>query len=69
MQDLAPGPSARQLGLDAGDLVLIPRWGRSPGEGSTTNPSILTWEFHGQKSLSGYSPWSLGGPKELDTTD
>ena len=30
-----------------------------------THSSILAWEFHGQKSLVGYSPW---GPKELDMT-
>ena len=30
-----------------------------------THSSILAWEIHGQRSLVGYSPWSL---KELDTT-
>ena len=30
-----------------------------------THSSILTWEFHGQRSLMGYSPWGL---KESDTT-
>ena len=29
-------------------------------------PVFLPGEFHGQRSLVGYSPW---GPKELDTTD
>ena len=28
--------------------------------------SILAGEFHGQRSLVGYSPW---GHKELDTTE
>ena len=28
-----------------------------------THSSILPWEIHGQRSLSGYNPWSL---KELD---
>ena len=27
---------------------------------------LLPWEFHGQRSLEGYSPW---GPKKLDTTE
>ena len=45
----------------------IPRLGRSPGEG-TGNPLqyALPGEFHGQRSLTGYSPWS---PKELDVTE
>ena len=29
-------------------------------------PAFLSGEFHGQRSLAGYSPW---GPKELDTTE
>ena len=29
-------------------------------------PVFLTGEFHGQRSLVGYSPW---GRKELDTTE
>ena len=29
-------------------------------------PVFLTGEFHGQRSLVGYSPW---GHKELDTTE
>ena len=37
-------------------------WGR---EGQPT-PVFLPGEFHGQKSLVGYSPW---GCKELDTTE
>ena len=31
-----------------------------------SNPVFLPGEFHGQRSLVGYSPW---GPKELDTTE
>ena len=31
-----------------------------------THSSILAGEFHGQKSLAGYSPW---GHKEWDTTE
>ena len=38
--------------------------GRSPG-GGNGNPSLvfLLGEFHGQRTLAGYSPW---GHKELD---
>ena len=36
----------------------IPGLGRSPGEGKwLPTPVFLTGEFHGQKSLGGYSPW------------
>ena len=39
--------------------------GEDPLEkGMATQPSILPWEFHGQKSLVGYRPW---GCKESDT--
>ena len=31
-----------------------------------THSSILPGEFHGQRSLAGYSPW---GHRELDMTD
>ena len=42
--------------------------GRSPGEGSGNPPTpvFLPGEFHGQRSLRGYSPW---GCKESDTTE
>ena len=35
-------------------------------KGLATHSSILPGEFHGQRSLEGYSPWSH---KELDTTE
>ena len=47
-------------------------WVRSLGredpleEGMATHSSILPGEFHGQRSLAGYSPWCH---KELDTTE
>ena len=31
-----------------------------------TDSSILAWKSHGQRSLSGYSPW---GHKKSDTTE
>jgi hypothetical protein len=50
-----------------GDLVLVPRLGRPPGEGNS-NP--VQYSFlenpHGQRSLANYSPW---GHKESDMTE
>ena len=63
-----PGSSdMKESARNAGDLGLIPRWGRSPGEGngSPLQYSFLPGEFHGQRSLVGYSLW---GGKESDTT-
>ena len=40
---------------DIRDLGLIPRSGRSPGEGNG-NP-LQPGESHGQRSLAGYCPW------------
>ena len=61
------GLYGKESACKAGDLGSIPRLGRSPGEG-TGNPLqyALPGEFHGQRSLTGYSPW---GPKELDVTE
>ena len=59
---------------NAGDVRnsgLIPRAGRSPGEGESGNtgiptPVFLTGESHGQRRLVGYSPWEH---KESDMTE
>ena len=52
---------------NAGDQGLIPGLGRSSGEeyGNPLQYSCLE-NFHGQRSLAGYSPW---GRKESDTTE
>ena len=58
----------KNLSTDAGDrkdVSSIPGSGRSPREGNGT-PTFLPAEFHGQRSLEGYSPW---GHKELDMTE
>ena len=62
------GSDGKASAYNAGDLGSIPESWRSPGEG---NGDPLHWkflpgEFHGQRSLSDYSPW---GCKELDTTE
>ena len=50
-----------------GDLGLIPGLGSSPGEGNGNPlPIFFPGEFHGQRSLAGYSSW---GRKESDMTD
>ena len=43
---------------DVRDVGLIPRSGRSPGEGYGTTPIFFPGEFHGQRSMAGYSPES-----------
>ena len=41
-----------------GEPYLIPRWGRSTGEGKwLPTPVFLLGEFYGQRSLEGYSTW------------
>ena len=57
-----PGGSvSKESACNVGDLGLIPGLGRSPGEGSGNLPPVfLLGEFHGQRSLLGYSPWVTG---------
>ena len=56
-----PGDSvAKNLPANAGDLGSIPESGRFPGEGNgnsdwRTLQDLLAGEFHGQRSLVGYS--------------
>ena len=51
---------------DTRDAGSVPRWGRSPGEGKGNPLQYFHGEFHGQKTLAGYSPW---GCKESDMTE
>ena len=53
---------------NAGDPDLIPASGRKIPWRMTWQPTpeFLTGEFHGQRSLAGYSPWSCKG---LDMTE
>ena len=61
-----PGGSAgKESACNVRELGLIPGLGRSPREGNS-NTVFLLGEFHGQRSLAGYSPW---GHKELDRTE
>ena len=57
------GSDGKETACNAGDLGLISGVGRSSGEGN--GYPFWPGEFHGQSSLTDYSPW---GCKELDTT-
>ena len=60
------GLDCKDSACSAGDLGSISGLGRSPGEGSGNPLQVfLTGKSHGQRSLSGYSPW---GCKESDMT-
>ena len=64
---LPGGSDDKESPCHAGDADSIPGLGRSPGEREwQPTPVFLPGEFHGQRSLAGYSPWS---PRELDTTE
>ena len=49
-----------------GDLGSILVWKDPLQDGMATTLVFLPGEFHGQKSLVGYSPW---GRKEWDSTE
>ena len=60
------GSDNKESACNVGDLGLIPRQGRSPGEGHGNPLQYSCLENpHGQRSLVGYSPQ---GHKELYTT-
>ena len=61
------GLDGKESACNAGNLGLIPRSGRSPGEkNGNPIPVFLPGKSHGQRSLVGYSP---GGHKESDMTE
>ena len=61
------GSNSKESTCNAGDLGLIPGLGRFPGEGNSKPlQEFCPGEIHGQRSLTGYSPWSR---KELDMTE
>ena len=61
------GSDSKESAGNAGDLGSIPGLGRSPGGGNVnTLQFLLPRESHGQRILTGYSPW---GRQELDTTE
>ena len=63
-----PGDSdGKEFTCKAGDFGSISGLGRCPGK-LKWQPTPVSWpgEFHGQRSLLGYSPW---GHKESDMTE
>ena len=59
------GSDGKESACNVGDQGLISGFGRSPVKRNSL-PTPIFWpgEFHGQRSLAGYSPW---GCKESDT--
>ena len=61
------GSEVKASACNAGDLGLIPGWGRPPWRRKwQPTPVFLPGESHGPRSLAGYSP---RGRKESDTTE
>ena len=50
------GSDGKESACNAGDSSSIPQSGRSPGEGDGYTLVFFPGEFHGQRSLVGYSP-------------
>ena len=67
MRGFPAGSDSKESACNAGDLGLIPRLGRFPWRREQL-PTSAFWpgEFHGQRSLAGYSPRCH---KELDKTE
>ena len=60
-------PSVKNPFAKAGDVGFVPWVGRIPWRSEwLATPVFLPGEFHGRRSLAGFSPW---GCKELDTTE
>ena len=51
------GSDSEESACNAADPGLIPASGQSSGEGMAPTPVFLPGEFHGQRSLVGYSSW------------
>ena len=61
------GSDGVESACNAGDPGSLSGWGRAPGKGNGyPTPVLLPGEFHGQRSLVGFSPW---GHKEVDVTE
>ena len=61
------GSDGKESACNAGDLGLIPGYGRFPWRREWLPTLVfLPGEFHGQRSLAGYSSWSH---KESGTTE
>ena len=64
---LPDGSGGKEFACNAGDPGSIPGLGISPGRKWRQSTAVfLPGEFHGRRSLVGYSPW---GHKESDMTE
>ena len=62
--DFPDGLDDKESACDVGDLGLIPGFGKNPWRREwLAIPVFFAGEFHGQRSLTSYSPW---GHKEWD---
>ena len=54
-----PGVSdSKESACKVGDAGSTLGWEDPLEEGMAAHPSIPAWEYHAQRSLAGYSPWS-----------
>ena len=61
------GSDGKESPCNVGSLSSVPGLGRFPWrKEQLPTPVFLPGEFHGQRSLAGYSPW---GCKELEMTE
>ena len=60
------GSDGEESSCSTGNPGSIPGSGRYPGEGNSPIPVFLPGEFHGWRSLVGYSLW---GGKESNMTE
>ena len=51
------GSNGKESACNAGGRVQSLGWEDTLEKGMATHSSILAGEFHGQRSLVGYSPW------------
>ena len=64
---LLQGLSGKESTVNAGDVGLIPRWARSPGEGMTIHSNMLAWEIWCTEEPDGLL--SVGVTKKSDVTE
>ena len=61
------GSDGKESACNAGDTGSIPGFGRSPREGNSNTLQYFCLEnSHGERSLTGYSPW---GGKDWNRTE
>ena len=56
VQGFLGGSGIKNPPANAGDMGLIPGWGRSPGEGMGTRSCILAWEIRWAEEPGGLHP-------------